>query len=263
MANKRTKIIINKIEPNEERILAARDELFEYIDRMTITNSQYDVLEKLIENTEDQLFVKIIEELKNENLNFSDFLNLLEGTYFYNHLEKSIDNQGKIYSELSNLILTAKDLKVANIVNYTANLVSLYEKRDDDGNIIEKISDIEKETILSTFFTDEQKDPSIQFYMDLLLKDLLLDPTKKHIDDILLSLNEFVVPVDLRYVQLNEADLLYAQENNLTEDEMKKIKSLAAYDASLTIDPKNQENEEALLNRIDSRRIPPNIRIHK
>jgi hypothetical protein len=48
-------------------------------------------------------------------------------------------------------------------------------------------------------------------------------------EDLLLFADSFILPLDFRYQLLNQNDLNFMLENNLTEDEMKKIKSLSIF----------------------------------
>ena len=49
-----------------------REEILDAIDELVIYEKDYDVI-RLLDNTDDEFFVKIIEEVVNNNLYFSDF----------------------------------------------------------------------------------------------------------------------------------------------------------------------------------------------
>ena len=74
----------------------AKQELFDFIDGLEITYELYDILINLYRYYDDRLFVKIVEEIKNENISFYDFKRIFANNPF---LEESLENQEKLYRE--------------------------------------------------------------------------------------------------------------------------------------------------------------------
>ena len=95
-----------------------------------------------------------------------------------------------------------------------------------------KAADIEKENILFYNLMQETDDPVMELYRSRMLKELLsMDDVHRssYIDSMLLSVHDYIVPVDYTKVLLNGSDLKFAEDNNVDLEEMKKIKSFAAY----------------------------------
>lgn len=77
--------------------------------------------------------------------------------------------------------------------------------------------------------------PLQYFYSNQVLRQILSaddSTSNKAIDDLLLSAHEYLVPVDYESISLTNADRLYMQENGVSEDLMRKMKSLAAMSVS-------------------------------
>jgi hypothetical protein len=77
--------------------------------------------------------------------------------------------------------------------------------------------------------------PLQYFYSNQVLRQILSaddSTSNKAIDDLLLSAHEYLVPVDYESISLTNADRLYMQENDVSEDLMRKMKSLAAMSVS-------------------------------
>lgn len=93
-------------------------------------------------------------------------------------------------------------------------------------------ADIEKENILFHSLMQPTDDPMLELYRSRMLKELLsMDNVHRNrfIDSMLLSVHDYIVPVDYNKVLLNGSDLKFAEDNHVDLEEMKKIKSFAAY----------------------------------
>ena len=93
-------------------------------------------------------------------------------------------------------------------------------------------ADIEKQNILLHRLMQETDDPMLELYRSRMLKELLSTDDihrNKFIDSMLLSVHDFIVPVDYNKVLLNSSDLKFSEENKIDLEEMKKIKSFAAF----------------------------------
>ena len=114
-------------------------------------------------------------------------------------------------------MLTAKnltnDLKLVNLMTIDRNIVFLEKKNQ----------------IYSILFS-KTGDAMTEFYQNVALQDILNNPS--NLDNILLSVSDYIVPIDYNYIQLTEADTLFMKQEQISEEEMKKIKSVALRSAN-------------------------------
>ena len=211
-----------------KRIEDAKQELIDFIDMLNITNSNYDDILELVLNSDDAFFVKVIEEIKDGNLTFNDFKRTFS---FDGILDSSIEKQAKLYREhklLSERLLEAEQLQLFDKLKY---LVTIYQNKEGN-NVIYSAEEIEKENKLISMLTTDSGDLLESLYKNKLLNDLLSASDaerSKLVDSMLFSLDDYLVPVDFNHIELTDMDLKFARENNMTDDEMKKMKSFSAY----------------------------------
>ena len=211
-----------------KRIEDAKQELIDFIDMLNITNSNYDDILELVLNSDDAFFVKVIEEIKDGNLTFNDFKRTFS---FDGVLDSSIEKQAKLYREhklLSERLLEAEQLQLFDKLKY---LVTIYQNKEGN-NVIYSAEEIEKENKLISMLTTDSGDLLESLYKNKLLNDLLSASDaerSKLVDSMLFSLDDYLVPVDFNHIELTDMDLKFARENNMTDDEMKKMKSFSAY----------------------------------
>jgi hypothetical protein len=88
-----------------EQTEATRNKLMTFVDNMTLLNKDYDVIRNLIDNMDDALFVKLIEEISNSNASFSDFQRVIGDSDAYKQmLSSSFESQEKLYQNYTKLI---------------------------------------------------------------------------------------------------------------------------------------------------------------
>jgi len=59
-----------------------------------------------------------------------------------------------------------------------------------------------------------------------MLKDFLDEDHIENRDNILMYIKKMIVPIDYKYQSIDEYDRAFMKQNNISEDMMKKIKSL-------------------------------------
>lgn len=196
-----------------------KEEILASIDSMTIYKDDVEVIQNLLKYCNDTLFVKIMEEIFLGNLLFSDLKPIFNSPEYTNLLEKSLSFQtafSEYYKKYSDL-LTAKnltnDLKLVNLMTIDRNIVFLEKKN----------------RIYSILFS-KTGNAMTEFYQNIALQDILNNPS--NLDNILLSVSDYIVPIDYNYIQLTEADTLFMKQEQISEEEMKKIKSVALRSAN-------------------------------
>lgn len=196
-----------------------KEEILTSIDSMTIYKDDVEVIQNLLKYCNDTLFVKIMEEIFLGNLLFSDLKPIFNSPEYTNILEKSLSFQtafSEYYKKYSDL-LTAKnltnDLKLVNLMTIDRNIVFLEKKNQ----------------IYSILFS-KTGNAMTEFYQNIALQDILNNPS--NLDNILLSVSDYIIPIDYNYIQLTEADTLFMKQEQISEEEMKKIKSVALRSAN-------------------------------
>lgn len=214
-----------------------KDMIFDKIEKMEIREKDYPIILHLLNNSEPKLFLKILEEVLEKNLLWSDFERYLEVYGYSDLLGSNIQRQVEISQILTKLhnLRNLLGLEHPTINKFAVNLTS---------------SDIE----ISSSFRDDllyeltKKNPNDNFTAELLKAKLfnsivngkvILDnniPTGEldgityiNGNDILLTINEYILPIDAQYQDLNEYDYQYMMENNISEEMTKKIKSIYNY----------------------------------
>lgn len=204
----------------------------DYIDSMAIYENDYPIICNLLENMDDSLFLKVMEEMKDGNLTFSDFKRVLSGDSMGDLMAESFESQEKLYEKYVDLLGYLKDLKVVSDGDRLGYLAGM----PDDltiGSSGSSLETIDRENAVSSLISrDPSEDPLAEFYGNAVLADLL-DSAKspKAIDALLLSAHEYLIPVDYDSITITESDRRFMTENSVSEGEMRKIKSLAAFNA--------------------------------
>jgi len=223
-------------------ITKTKQELFNFIENLNITTSNYEDILYLVQNCDDALFTKIIEEMKNGHLVLNDFTRLFKEN---DSLEESIDKQEKLYNE--HTLLRERLLNITALYRNTAtnkisanygtyentlrlkNLTTQFANKDANNKITASASDIEKQNFILSVIDQPTDDPLEDLYRVNMINKMLDTTDSDFIDSMLLSLHDYLVPVDYEHIVLTEHDKEFAKNNNMTDDDMKKMKSLAAF----------------------------------
>lgn len=204
----------------------AKQELFNYIDNMTISDKYYDIILDLLNNTSDKLFTKIIEEIKDGNLKYEDFTSVFGNSVDFSEY---FDNQ-------HTAIMQKKAIDAANIANTNRFIES--QVYTSDSQIVKT----ERENILSDIFMNLSKKNEAETIAAAEIIPALLNSAssrEEFINNMLLSLEDFVVPMDYNLIKLNSFDLKYMLDNNISETDMKKMKAFTIYLANIEVNNPN------------------------
>ena len=196
-------------------ISEAKQELKDFIDSIQISEGvlgNYDVIKTLLNDADASLFTKIIEEIKDGNLTFEDFKSFLTTKDLLN---ASIENQADLYNEY----MLVKSIETED-QSLTYGLLGTIS--NNNSNTLTA-----KENLIYSIVSKQTDNPTEKLYKDMIMKDLLNGVDVS--DSILLSVNDFIVPIDFEHTILDDTDRQYMIDNNLSEDTMKKTKAFAAY----------------------------------
>lgn len=212
------------------------DKLFAEIDNLPIYKRDFDVISSILDSGDPKLFSVIMESVISGDLYWSDFEKILENTNYNDFVLKSLESQNKIKEELSRMSALRSDMltdrlppKFIALGKSTDNTTKENEAYDIESsnmrdNILYELSRIsEKDTDLSILC-------KLRLYNYILNYENNIDTDEKiNPDDIFLFINDLLIPIDSRYQVLDSTDKLFMSENNLSEEEMKKYKSVAFF----------------------------------
>lgn len=204
-----------------------KDELISSIksDNFYLYKEDTEVINNMINYMDSRLFVKVVEEIILGNLYWSDFKPIYNDNKFSTLISDSIKSQAEFNERLQQF--TEYNNKINSSIFDT--LI----------NTNEKVISIEKRNKIYSLLLSENKNPINQYYTNKMIDYLLEDDSdsSNRILDMLLSADEYVVPVSWENIEVNDVDLQYCSVNNVAINDFKKIKSLALY-----LDNLNEKN---------------------
>lgn len=193
-----------------------RNELLNSVNNLILREKDYDTFLKLVTYATPKLFTKIYEEIVLGNLYIKDF----EPIFDENTNELRVDYiemQDKIQNQYINMY------KLRKQVDESLTL----EKYNQDQKIVKKSDDkdtFEKMNLAASMI--DSLDTTFEKELALSLYNLI----EENPDIMLASPNEkFYVAIDFNNIAIDNYDKEYMRINGLSEDEMKKIKSIANY----------------------------------
>lgn len=190
-----------------------RADILEYIDNLPIYEKDYDLFIKLVNNTSPKLFTKIIEEMARGNIYITDFESVLPESTL-NKINTQIENQAKIATKLQRLIDFRKSIDTDKNLQIAFDNPT-YKAFIEKDEIINKMYDY-----LNPYaYSGSERD----------LRLSLLEKAINNPETVILSPDDYIVAIQYDDIELTQDDLNFMEENNLTEDDIKKIKSLSLY----------------------------------
>lgn len=193
-----------------------RNELLNSVNNLILREKDYDTFLKLVTYATPKLFTKIYEEIVLGNLYIKDFEPIFDENT--NDLRVDyIEMQDKIQNQYINMY------KLRKQVDESLTL----EKYNQDQKIVKKSDDkdtFEKMNLAASMI--DSLDTTFEKELALSLYNLI----EENPDIMLASPNEkFYVAIDFNNIVIDDYDKEYMRINGLSEDEMKKIKSIANY----------------------------------
>jgi hypothetical protein len=205
-----------------------KEELLRRIDELTIYDKDFDTIVSLMNNSDPRLFVKIIEEVVNGNLKFSDFERVFNDKSYSDILAKNLEVQHNLRNEILRTIDYRKNILGENYdLDYKNGMVGVPVQYADSSllNFYNTIKAEDTAELAYQLFDVRSTDD------DLLqaIKAKLYSTVSGNEDKLLFYANQYIVPIDPSYQVINYSDEIFMTDNNITEDQMKKIKALSIY----------------------------------
>jgi hypothetical protein len=208
-----------------------KQEMLTKIDELVIYQKDYDVIRVLLNNTSDEFFVKVIEEILLGNLYFSDFERIFPSGTYETIIKQNLESQDKLRREIERTIAFRREVENANY-NIDLKNTKLGVFLPDEGSELydfyeeERVNVIDNQIyeLLETIPTDNDLVRTAKFKIYEALENG--DISK---EDFLLFAKDYIVPISFEHQVLDKSDINFMIENNLTEEQVKKIKALSLF----------------------------------
>jgi DNA mismatch repair ATPase MutS len=207
-----------------------KQQMLQAIDNMKIYEKDYNTLLNLLENADDAFFVKVLEEIFKGNLYISDFELIFSDPGYIEMLKNNIENQEELKKEIDRLVDYRKNILKENYSNNPLTTEIGIEKPSelnvDIYNFYNNIVDETRDDLIYQMLETSNIEASTRYRLLQAINDPNSGITK---EDILLFKNEYIIPIDHRYQILTNVDKDFMIKNNISEEQMKKIKSLSIF----------------------------------
>jgi hypothetical protein len=208
-----------------------REEMIQKINEMSIYEEDYKVIRALLE-VDDRFFVKVIEEILSGNISFSDFTRIFSDDIYSSLLEKNLESQQKLKTELDRILQFRRIASNNPSLSIDPDTTMIGITIPPENTRMEGFyNELKEETIDNQIFqilesipTDSElvKASKIKIYNGL--KQGLISK-----EDFLLFARDYIVPISSDYQILDSTDINFMVENGITEEQMKKIKALTNF----------------------------------
>ena len=213
-----------------------QEKINEYIDGLKMASDDYNIFLDLYEKCSDKLFARIMESLADDpsgDMISPRDLHTVLGEF--SCLGDSLRNQRDLSREYELMKKTLDELALAKRLteeetgSLLRNLIA--SQSYEEGGV--NPEDIERMNVIAAELGKSSGDSLNDIYRMKVLQRIMKEYASGSAETahaILLSVDDYMLPVDERYVQLSDFDRDYMAEKGLTEEQMRKIKSLAAFD---------------------------------
>jgi hypothetical protein len=204
-----------------------KEEILRRIDDMVIYEKDYPVLLNLLENTDDNFFVKVLEEIFNSNLFITDFEVIFSDRQYVETLRNNIEQQEALKQEIERLVDYRKNILGETAYSNNPLTTNLgIEKSSTNNPFYNEISTDVRQDLIYQMFSTSNIEASARYKI---LEAINTPGSGITESDLLLFKNDYIVPIDPRYQLLTAVDIDFMIKNNLNEDQMKKIKALSVF----------------------------------
>lgn len=207
-----------------------RKEILRKIDEMVIYEKDYRIIEMLLDGTSEKFFVKVLEEIFSGNLFFSDFETIFKDGSYETMIRQNLEIEEKLQKEIERTIAFRREMDSTFSINPSTTRLGI-TLPDETDVVYDYYQEIKNETLqrsISQLFNSLPGDTDLVKASKLRVWNALQNGDISE-EDFLLFAKEYVVPLSPEYQVLDQFDLDFMFQNNLTEDEVKKLKALALF----------------------------------
>jgi hypothetical protein len=208
-----------------------KKQMLDAVDKLYIYEEDFKTINKLINSLEDSLFVKIMEEILEGNLFFSDFEKIFNDESYSLTLKSNLESQDKLKKELERTLAFRKKLEGDQFsIDPTTTRVGITVP-SDNTSIRDFYDNLTVENIKNQVYglfemlpndNETVKAAKLRVYNAFQSGEILEE-------DFLLFARDFILPISIEGQLLDISDMKFMAENRLTEDQMKKIKAFSYF----------------------------------
>jgi hypothetical protein len=209
-------------------------EFLRKIDAMDIYEKDFDTILNLLNNTNDRFFVKVMEEVVNGNLFFSDFERVFQDESYAEILKTNLEAQKKLENDITKLVEFRRNILLeSNYTNEAATtkigMTQQFEGDQYKNFYSTQAQNTVKELYYQLFDSTESESDIVKAAKIKIYDTIFNNQGELTRDDMLFFKKSQILPIDFSYQILNRSDLNFMIKYSLTEDEMKKIKALSIF----------------------------------
>jgi hypothetical protein len=209
-----------------------KTELIESLSAMSIYEKDYEVISALLGMNDDNLLVKIVEEVAEGNLLFTDFYSIFSGTKYTGILEANLESQERLRQEIERTIAFRREF--GNDPDYAIDPsttrigVTVQDAGSPTKGFYDSSEETERNQLIYDILSPDPTDDPVVRRSKLSIYTAITQGTLSE-EDVLLFARDYIVPISYENQVLNGSDISFMVENNLTEDQVRKIKALSAF----------------------------------
>lgn len=208
-----------------------KNEMLRAVDALDIYERDYETLVQLMDNLSDDLFVKIIEEILEGNLFFSDFERLFADESYASTLKNNFEAQDKLKKELDRTLAFRRLTQGQSFsIDPTTTRIGITVPAEgtDMRTFYDQVkTEVTQDQIYSLFETIENDDPVVRASKLRVYNAFQSGEISE--EDFLLFARDFILPIAIEHQILDKSDLRFMADNKLSEEKVKKLKALSYF----------------------------------
>lgn len=209
-----------------------KEDLLRAVDRMAVYEKDYEAIRAMMSIGDDKFFVKAIEEIVSGNLLFTDLYRLFADQRYSQALERNLESQENLKKEIERTIAFRREFGPDPEFSIDPETTGIGVTVQADGSTTKAFYDEseqrERSSIIHDLLSADQSDDPVTRQTKLAMYSAFQAGSITE-DDLLLFARDYIVPLSYENQVLNGSDLSFMVENNLTQDQMRKIKALSAF----------------------------------
>lgn len=209
-----------------------KSEILNKIDSMILYEKDYDTIDKIMRTTSDKFFVKVLEEIFDGSLFLTDFENIFKDDSYSSIVTNNLEQQKKLREEVLRLLYFRKNILGEE---FTVDAINTGLVNPGDVNVPDELRDLyneelddKRDAIISELFSSLPYDDDLTRASKLRLLNEY-NQGRMDIEDLFLFNRSYIIPIDYNHQVITKEDQDFMKIYNLTDNDMRKIKSLSNF----------------------------------
>lgn len=138
----------------------SKESMLEAIDDLTIYKDEYGIISKLIDELDGTLFTRILEEILNRNISFSDFIQLFPANEYKNLLVYNLENEKRLKERVDRYNEFKQRVDAYSYVEFRDNNMIAADSQDSHELYTQEVNNL-RDNILYSLFDGINSDPPL------------------------------------------------------------------------------------------------------